>query len=616
MERLLKLQGGVDEVLERQIQDEKQRWREILKRIIDVIKHLASQNLALRGHVETLDSDRPGHFLATLKLVSSYDTVMARHLRNVRDNPGSVSYLSHDIQNEILSLLANAVRDKIINEIKEAKYVGILFDSTPYISHTEQLAEVISYVHFDFETGNATVKETFIKFVELDKKNAAGYEEIILRSLEEDGLNFLDCRAQMYDNAAVMSGSISGVQTRLREKNPKAVFINCDNHSHNLAGVHAASVDPTLVTFFGTIQEVFVFFSASTTRWKKMSEKLELTVKKESDTHWSAREAAVRVIANSYDEFIELLQYLNEDENESADTRAKAGNLLKSLLSFDFVCFINFWSEILHKINIVQKRLQSPNMNLREAAADLDALKQDLTNGRDNICAVSVQKGLRLAETWDISTERRVRRRRRMPGENASDAGMSMKVEIDRVMKQALDTLSQQLQDRSKRIQDINSHFGFLLDVTSLIGGEQESGDVMHHCANFAAVYESDVNGVSLHQEIIDCRMLFRKRKNSEIELPSTPEALLKATIQYGKDVFPNLRTALQILLTMSVSVASCERSFSKLKLIKTYLRSTMGQERLSNLAILSIEKSTFDYVDFDEIIDRFAETRARKINL
>ncbi|KAL3856339.1 hypothetical protein ACJMK2_011108 [Sinanodonta woodiana] len=258
MERLLKLQGGIDEVLERHIQDEKQRWREILKRIFDVIKHLASQNLAMRGH-------------ATLKLVSSYDTVMARHLRNVRENSGSVSNLSHDIQNEILSLLANTVRDKIINEIKEAKYFGIL-----------QLAEVIRYVHFDCESGHATVKET-LSFVQLDKLNAAGYEEIILPSLEEVGLNFFGCRAQMYDNASVMSGSISGVQTKLREKNPKAGFINCDNHSLNLAGVHAASVDPTLVTFYGTIQELYVFFSVSIAHWK-MSEKLELTVKKECDT--------------------------------------------------------------------------------------------------------------------------------------------------------------------------------------------------------------------------------------------------------------------------------------------------------------------------------------------
>ena len=54
---------------------------------------------------------------------------------------------------------------------------------------------------------------------------------------------------------------------------------------------------------------------------------------------------------------------------------------------------------------------------------------------------------------------------------------------------------------------------------------------------------------------------------------------------------FRNACIAFRILLTISVTVASTEISFSKLKLIKSYLRSTMLQERLSGLAILSIEK-------------------------
>ena len=56
-------------------------------------------------------------------------------------------------------------------------------------------------------------------------------------------------------------------------------------------------------------------------------------------------------------------------------------------------------------------------------------------------------------------------------------------------------------------------------------------------------------------------------------------------------DSFPNAYIAYKILLTVHVMVASVERSFLKLKLIKSYLRFTMSQERLSGLAILSIEK-------------------------
>ena len=75
----------------------------------------------------------------------------------------------------------------------------------------------------------------------------------------------------------------------------------------------------------------------------------------------------------------------------------------------------------------------------------------------------------------------------------------------------------------------------------------------------------------------------------------------------------PTLSLGLQLFLTVCVSVASCERSFSKLKLIKSYLRSTMGQSRLSDLAMLSIERDTVNDIDFDEVIDKFAVLKSRK---
>ena len=58
------------------------------------------------------------------------------------------------------------------------------------------------------------------------------------------------------------------------------------------------------------------------------------------------------------------------------------------------------------------------------------------------------------------------------------------------------------------------------------------------------------------------------------------------------------------------MSVASCERSFSKLKLIKNCLRSTIGLERLSNLALLSIEREEFELIDVDSVIDKFLNAR------
>jgi hypothetical protein len=69
-------------------------------------------------------------------------------------------------------------------------------------------------------------------------------------------------------------------------------------------------------------------------------------------------------------------------------------------------------------------------------------------------------------------------------------------------------------------------------------------------------------------------------------------------------------------MLTIPVTDASNERSFSKLKLIKTYMRSIMTQERRSSLAVLSGENSMAQNLDFDDIISSFAEIKARKINI
>lgn len=78
---------------------------------------------------------------------------------------------------------------------------------------------------------------------------------------------------------------------------------------------------------------------------------------------------------------------------------------------------------------------------------------------------------------------------------------------------------------------------------------------------------------------------------------------------------FSEVCTALLLYLTIPVTVATAERSFSKLKLIKTYLRSSMGQERLSGLATLSIENSRARKLDLSSVVDDFAERKARKIN-
>jgi hypothetical protein len=80
---------------------------------------------------------------------------------------------------------------------------------------------------------------------------------------------------------------------------------------------------------------------------------------------------------------------------------------------------------------------------------------------------------------------------------------------------------------------------------------------------------------------------------------------------------YPNVAIAYRIILTMSLNYVgdcctSAERSFSKLKLLKNYLRSSISQERLNDIVISCIEKDIIQHIDIETIISDFAYKNAR----
>jgi len=76
---------------------------------------------------------------------------------------------------------------------------------------------------------------------------------------------------------------------------------------------------------------------------------------------------------------------------------------------------------------------------------------------------------------------------------------------------------------------------------------------------------------------------------------------------------FPEVITACFLFLTLPVTTATAERSFSKLKLIKNYLRTSMRQERLSDLSLLSIEAEKISQYFFSFVKNLYPHIRAPK---
>ena len=81
-------------------------------------------------------------------------------------------------------------------------------------------------------------------------------------------------------------------------------------------------------------------------------------------------------------------------------------------------------------------------------------------------------------------------------------------------------------------------------------------------------------------------------------------------------DVFPSLKEIIQVSLTVPVSSCSCERSFSALGRLYSWLRKTMGQKRLASLAAMSIEGEVLGSLSHNSVIDQFATFKNRRYTL
>ncbi|XP_068214325.1 uncharacterized protein [Palaemon carinicauda] len=155
----------------------------------------------------------------------------------------------------------------------------------------------------------------------------------------------------------------------------------------------------------------------------------------------------------------------------------------------------------------------------------------------------------------------------------------------------------------------MESVFGFLYDVKSLNGITNTQR--MEHCTKLETALR---DGESKDTDATDlCHELHAVARRLQPDTV-TPLDVLKFICEQGLvHSVPNTFVASRILLTLLVTAASGERSFSELKLFKTYLRSTMTEERLIGLAMVSIENEIAQKVDLKNLVADFAKKKAQK---
>ena len=138
-------------------------------------------------------------------------------------------------------------------------------DSTPDISHVDQLTCILRYV---LPSGPV---ERYLTFLNMQGHTG---KESLFEFLKAHDIAIADCRGQSYDNASNMSGKYNGMQAINRQQCNLAEYVPCAAHSLNLVGQTAVGFCTLAIGFFRFLQGLYSFFSASPHRWKVLMEQL------------------------------------------------------------------------------------------------------------------------------------------------------------------------------------------------------------------------------------------------------------------------------------------------------------------------------------------------------
>ncbi|KAJ8876992.1 hypothetical protein PR048_021444 [Dryococelus australis] len=197
-------------------------------------------------------------------------------------------------------------------------------------------------------------KQIYLKFVRdlLNLRTLVGKRErqyLVKYCLEIIQVPLADCCEQGYDNDSNMQGHISGVQSRILEKNRICNFFSLRSLSLNRADVNAAKLNHYVLTFFGNIESFYSLFSSSPGRWELLKQDVPLSLQSLSETHWSERLQAVHPIVKLYPSILKVLDLLLEETVTTLSPLARntVFGLKNYFGSFKGLLMSSFWHNIL-----------------------------------------------------------------------------------------------------------------------------------------------------------------------------------------------------------------------------------------------------------------------------
>lgn len=331
----------------------------------------------------------------------------------------------------------------------------------------------------------------------------------------------------------------------------------------------------------------------------------QLIPKSLSTTRWSARADACKALSVSYNTFRKSVEEIAHSKNEKPSVKAEAMGLLGKFNLLETGILTSFWSDVLEKCDKASKTLQTVDIDLSATTAIFESLIGYFKSLRDQFDKYE-ERGKQLSKIMEYNKDKkRIQKRKLQFGEtdeNETNFDGKSDMRINAFLA-IIDRLDQELKKRLTAYMEIEKKFGFLNKLKIM-----NDNDIRNDSNNLQAEYSNDLDEC-FGEECIEFKYFVENIEN----IVNVRDMLIFIREKHVITMFPNVEIALRIFLTLPITNASGERSFSTLKRTKTYLRNAISQEGLNNLSVLSINHDLTSALDFTDIINSFASKKSRK---
>lgn len=565
----------VGEMLSSEHKQEKMQRQQMLLKIISNVRFLARQALPLRGDGNEVDSN----FMQLLLLSSNDNKQIKEWVQKKTDK-----YTSPVIQNEIIKIMSLKVAETISGNLQATPFYSIMADETTDCSNKEQFVVCFRWVDSDFEVHEEFVGLRDVKRIDAETLSAELKDVLVRLNLSPHKM-----RGQCYDGASCMAGMKSGVATRLSRDEPRAVYTHCYGHALSLACSDAIKQCKVMKESLETTHEITKLIKLSPRRdalFDGFKEELapdSAGVRALCPHRWTVRAQSLKSILDNYEALCATWEEA-VDIAKDTETKSRILGVSTQMEKFDYFFGLMLRELILSHTDNLSCTLQKTTIS---AAQGQSVAKLTVTTLRkirnDNSFELFWQKVVNRANSLSVADPQLPRKRkapRRFEHGSAAPEFPSNPFEHYKIIYfEALDLITSCIDSRFEQPgYKVYSQLEELL-IKSAKGYEYQS-----EYEFITGFYGSDFSS-TLKVQLLTYTTLFSNLTQQEKSKLTFTDLLnrAKAFSPAEKELLSEICKLIHLILVMPATNAVSERSFSSLRRLKTYLRSTMHQNRLNH---------------------------------